>query len=158
MMSKRPGTKTTKKQIVDWGQRNIDECGYGVDAAQMDTHCWRCGYKRHTETCHVIPYALGGEDSPYNYRLFCHDCHLEQPNVNDYDATDKWVRETNVGMYESFWKIREIFASLWHDVTNHWGEKLNNSTKEWLAKEFTKRLSANNIHIDSIKKIEGCLR
>jgi len=29
-MSKRPNMKTTKKQIVDWGMKNINECGYGV--------------------------------------------------------------------------------------------------------------------------------
>ena len=83
----------------------------------MDTRCWN-----------VDMHMIRGEDKPYNYRLFCHDCHLEQPNVNDYEATDKWVRETNVGMYE---KIREIFDTLWKDVTNHWGENLNNSTKKW---------------------------
>jgi len=181
-MSKRPHMKTTKKQIVDWAMKNINskdsmfgeewsdllqkyiklgESGYGVDASEMDTRCWRCGYKRHTEKCHVIPYSLGGEDKPYNYRLFCHDCHLEQPNVNDYEATDKWVRETNVGMYDSFWKIREIFDTLWKDVTNHWGENLNNSTKKWMSQEFAKRLSANDIHVGlpfSVEKIAGCLK
>ena len=160
-MNKRPTMRTTKRQIVDWGMRNIDECGYGVDASEMNTRCWRCGHERHTEKCHVIPYSLGGEDKPYNYRLFCSDCHLEQPNVNDYDATDEWVRETNVGSYDCFWKIREIFNTLWEDVTRHWGQKLNNSTKEWMAKEFHKRLSENNIHVGWTvpqEKIEGCLK
>lgn len=144
-MSKRPYMKTTNKQIVDWGMRNIDECGYGVDATEMDTHCWRCGHERPTERCHVIPHSLGGEDKPHNYRLFCRDCHFEQPNVNDYEATDKWVRETNVGMYNTFWKIREIYDSVFDDVTWHWGENLNNSTKEWMNQELNKRLSENNI-------------
>ena len=154
-MSKRPHMKTTKKQIVDWGQRNIDECGYGVDASEMDTRCWRCGYKRHTEKCHVIPYSLGGDDKPHNYRLFCHDCHLEQPNVNDYEETDKWVRETNVGTYNTFWKVREIHSSLYNEVTNHWGESLNDATKKWMAKEFIKRVKKKFGYID--ERMTRCL-
>jgi len=147
-MSKRPDMKTTHNQIIKWGIKNINECGYGVDVSEMHNRCWRCGYKRHTEKCHVIPYSLGGEDIPSNYRLFCHDCHLEQPNVNDYNATDNWVRETNVGTYDCFWKIREIFYSVRDDVTYHFGEKLNNSTKEWMVKEFNQRCLKNNIWVD----------
>jgi len=160
-MSKRTYMKTTKKQIVEWGMKNINECGYGVDAIQMDTHCWRCGYESHTERCHVIPHALGGKDEPSNYRLFCSSCHKEQPNVNDYNATDEWVRKTNVGVYEQFWKIREIFISTVNDVTNHWGEKWNYSTKEWIAKEFYKRLkNPKNSICDVItpEQISGCLK
>ena len=31
-MSKRRQDKTTKKQIVEWAIRNLDECGMGCDA------------------------------------------------------------------------------------------------------------------------------
>ena len=48
-MSKRPDMKTTHKQIIEWGIKNIDERGYGVDASEMHSHCWRCGYEKHTE-------------------------------------------------------------------------------------------------------------
>jgi hypothetical protein len=92
--------------------------------------------------------SLGGEDTPSNYRLFCNDCHREQPNVKDYDATDKWVRETNVGMYNIFWKIREIFQSIGDDISYHWGDTPNSSTKEWMAGEFLKRLTAAGIPVD----------
>lgn len=155
-MSKRPSMKTTKKQIIDWGIRNIDECGYGVDASEMHNRCWRCGYERYTERCHVIPYSLGGEDKPSNYRLFCPDCHLEQPNVNDYNATDEWVRETNVGSYDSFWKIRKIFKSVFDDATWHFGEKLNESTKKWMATKFVEKLLKEGIIPD--EKINNCLK
>ena len=153
---KRPHMKTTHSQIVEWGMRNIDECGYGVDASEMDKRCWRCGYETSTERCHVIPHSLGGKDEPSNYRLFCHDCHLEQPNVNDYDATDNWVRETNVGTYDVFWEIREIFDELQEEVTFHWGEKLNLSTKKWMAEEFPKRLMEANIFPS--EKTLNCLK
>lgn len=148
--------KTTHSQIVEWGQKNIDECGYGVDASEMDTHCWRCGYETATERCHVIPHSLGGKDEPSNYRLFCYDCHLEQPNVNDYDATDEWVRETNVGMYNSFWKIREIYNEVLEEVTFHWGQKLNESTKKWMAKQINKKLLDAGIF--PTPKILNCLK
>jgi len=152
--------KTTKKQIIDWGMRYIDECGYGVDASEMDIRCWRCGYKRNTERCHIIPDSLDGKDTPSNYVLLCNDCHIEAPNVNDPNEMDNWIRSTNVGMYDNFWKIREVWDSVWKDVTNHWGEKLNDSTKEWMTKEFLKRLYSNNIDPQwiGIKKIMGCIK
>ena len=159
-MSKRTSIKTTKKQIVDWGMCNINEVGFPVDASEMNTRCWRCGYKRNTERCHVIPHSLGGIDEPSNYRLLCHDCHLENPNVNDPNAMDNWIRSTGIGQYDAFWKIRECFDSVWEEVTIHWGEKLNDSTKEWMSKEFLKRLRANNIDPQwlGIKKIMGCIK
>jgi hypothetical protein len=152
--------KTTKKQIVEWGMKNIDEVGYPVDASEMDTRCWRCGYERNTERCHVIPDSLEGEDTPSNYRLLCHDCHLEGPNVNDPNAMDEWIRSTGVGMYDTFWKIREIWKSCWEDITYHWGENFNDSTLEWLSKEFLKRLESNNIDPQwvGIEKIKGCIK
>ena len=153
--------KTTNSQIVEWGMKNIDEVGFPVDASEMDTRCWRCGYERPTERCHVIPDALGGEDKPSQYRLLCNDCHLENPNVNDPNAMDEWIRSTGVGVYDTFWRIREIWDSVWEDVTFHWGEKhLSNSTKEWMAKEFYKRLRTNNIEPQWIgeEKILGCIK
>ena len=152
--------KTTKKQIVDWGMRNINEVGFPVDADQMETRCWRCGYERKTERAHVIPDSLKGEDKAYNYRLLCHECHLENPNVNDPNEMDNWIRSTGVGVYDTFWEIRKIWDSVWEDSTYHWGEKLNDSTKEWMSKEFLKRLRVNNIDPEwiGIKKIMGCIK
>jgi len=152
--------KTTKKQIVDWGMRNINEVGFPVDADQMETRCWRCGYERKTERAHVIPDSLKGEDKAYNYRLLCHECHLENPNVNDPNEMDNWIRSTGVGVYDTFWEIRKIWDSVWEDSTYHWGEKLNDSTKEWMSKEFLKRLRINNIDPEwiGIKKIMGCIK
>ena len=90
---------------------------------------------------------MGGKDEASNYRLFCYSCHIEQPNVNDYGATDEWVRRTNVGTYNTFWKVRKIYNSLWKDVTNHWGQDLNESTKAWMSKEFIKRLTSEGIWV-----------
>jgi len=132
--------KTSKKQIVEWGMANINECGYGVDASEMSSRCWRCGYERVTERCHVIRKSLGGPDIPSNYRLLCNDCHHEAPNVNDPNAMDNWIRETHVPFYDTFWKLRKLADDVMNDVTWHFGHTgLNESTKKWVKKEISKR-------------------
>ena len=153
--------KTTKKQIIEWGMSNIDECGYGVDASEMNTRCWRCGYERNTERCHVIPHSLEGDDVPSNYRLLCHDCHHEAPNVNDPNEMDNWIRRTNVGLYDTFWKIRELVSEIYEDTSIHFGHSgMNTSTKEWAAKKLQKKFEENKIDIRwiGIDKVIGCLQ
>ena len=155
-MTKRKSTKTTKKQIIEWGMKNIDECGYGVDASEMDTHCWRCGHESHTEKCHVIPDSLDGVDEPSNFRLFCPNCHLEQPNVNDYDATDNWVRKTSVGFYNVFWTYREIWYKLGFQTINHWGQNTNAETIKWRVKKFYELSGADSGLIDQ-EQLFNCI-
>ena len=62
-MSKRSNIKTTVEQAVDYWSRRIDECGLSVDWSEANTRCWRCGCEKNLERCHIIPDALGGEDS-----------------------------------------------------------------------------------------------
>jgi 5-methylcytosine-specific restriction endonuclease McrA len=138
-MSKRRQDKTTKKQIVEWAIRNLDECGMGCDANEYHRRCWRCGYVRNTERCHVIPHSLGGPDEPHNYRLLCNDCHQEAPNVDSPTAMDEWIRDTSVSTYDTFWEIRKVTKSVMDKTSIHFGHKgLNHSTREWVLKEFRK--------------------
>jgi|TARA_R110002074_G_scaffold195866_1_gene362413 hypothetical protein len=160
---KRPHMKTTYEEIIDWGMRNIDECGfkcfdskdykkegrtlsYPVDASEMDTHCWRCGYDGNIpiQKCHVIPWALGGPDIPANYRLLCEWCHDEGPNVKDYDAMDIWIRESAQiagGKYNRYWKVRDMYSNVLQETSMHFGHKdITQSSKEWAVKETFKRL------------------
>ena len=138
-MSNRRQDKTTKKQIVEWAIRNLDECGMGCDADEYHCRCWRCGYVRNTERCHVIPHSLGGPDEPYNYRLLCNDCHQEAPNVADPSAMDKWIRDTSVPNYDTFWEMRGIMENIMKKTSTHFGHKgINDSTKEWVLEEFRK--------------------
>ena len=134
----RKAIKTTKKQIVEWGQSNIDECGYGVDASEMATHCWRCGHDDRTlERAHVIPDSLEGEDTPSNYRLLCNPCHQEAPNVNDPNAMDKWIRETCIGAYNRFWPMREILQKVSKETSVHFGHNGSNlSTTKWMINKI----------------------
>lgn len=148
---KRIQIKTTVQQIVEWGQSNIDECGYGVDATEMATHCWRCGHSdRAVERCHVIPDALGGLDTPSNYRLLCNDCHNENPNVKDPNEMDNWIRRTSTSNYNTFWTIREIGNEVINNASIHWGHggELNAATKKWTVEEITKRLKKKFIFVD----------
>ena len=137
--------KTTKKQIIEWGRANIDECDYGVDHLEMDTHCWRCGHETTTERCHVIPYALGGPDTPSNYRLLCNPCHHEAPNVNDYDAMDAWIRDTCVAYYNTFWHYRKAIDQAFEESTIHFGHRTrNHSTLRWVMNRFLELLFHND--------------
>ena len=38
------------------------------------------------EKAHIIPYALGGKDTPSNLVCLCHRCHKNAPNTNDYNS------------------------------------------------------------------------
>jgi hypothetical protein len=113
-LSNRRQDKTTKKQIVEWAIRNLDECGMGCDADEY-------------------------HDEPYNYRLLCSECHQEAPNVADPSAMDKWIRDTSVPTYDTFWEMRGIMESIMKKTSTHFGHKgINGSTKEWVIKEFSK--------------------
>lgn len=134
--------KTTKEEIIEWGQKNIPEEGFGVDAADMATHCWRCGHSdAATERCHIIPDAQGGEDTPSNYVLLCDRCHIENPNVNDPEEMYNWIRRTCVPYYNTFWKIREVFDEVSNKTTVHWGRGSHNrSTLAWIEKTSISRI------------------
>jgi hypothetical protein len=133
--------KTSKKQIVEWAQSNLNECFLGVDASEMSTHCWRCGHNdRPLERCHVIPASLKGEDIPSNYRLLCNDCHHEAPNVNDPNEMDDWIKRTCVPTYNTFWEIRKTVKKVASETIDgtirHFGHKgLNDSTRKWVEKK-----------------------
>jgi len=146
-MRKRPDMKTTKKQIVDWGDRNIDECDYPVDASEMDTHCWRCGYERKTERAHIVHWAQSGYDPQYDapkyYRLLCALCHEEAPNVNDEEEMDDWIKSSakvynEHYMYNVYWKVRDKITEIYNSTGRHGFNATNKSTEKWMLKEFQK--------------------
>ena len=97
--------KTTIRQAIDYWSRYVDECDLSVDWAEADTHCWRCGCKKHLQRCHIIPHSLGGEDAPENIVLLCKRCHAEGPNVTDPEIMWDWIKSYNVPFYETFWQI-----------------------------------------------------
>lgn len=145
----RPSMKTTKKQILEYHYENTDESGMGADASEWHSHCWRCGHERNTQRCHIIPFALGGEDIPSNYVLLCEDCHEEAPNVNDKNYMMKWIKRTSISSYNTYWKIRNITDKRMQEVSKHFGatkqNMLTQSTKNWLIEKT----------IEDLKEIYG---
>lgn len=82
-MAKRTPIRTSIHDAAEYWSQRIDETELSVDWSEAETHCWRCGCERHLQRCHIIPDALGGEDTPGNIVLLCKRCHAEGPNVRD---------------------------------------------------------------------------
>ena len=99
--------KTTKEECDYWFSR-INESEFSVDASEASERCWRCGYKRNLERCHIIPKSLGGKDVPSNYVLICRRCHLENPNVADSDIMWDWLKAYKESFYDTFWINRAL--------------------------------------------------
>lgn len=104
--NKRKPIKTTKKEIADYWGKYQEECGLSVDWSEAEERCWRCGYKKPLERCHIIPDSLGGEDKPENLVLLCKRCHIEAPNVESKTFMWEWLRAYGTPFYDTFWKIR----------------------------------------------------
>ena len=98
--------KTTKKQIIDYWSRVEDECGLSVDWAEAEERCWRCGYKKRLQRCHIIPDSLGGKDEPSNLVLLCTRCHIDAPNVESKTFMWDWIRSNGTSFYDTFWSLR----------------------------------------------------
>lgn len=104
--SERKPIKTTKQEIIDYWETKQDECGLSVDWSEAHERCWRCGYKKPLERCHIIPDSLGGKDEAKNLVLLCKRCHIEAPNVEDKNFMWDWIRAYGTSFYDTFWKIK----------------------------------------------------
>lgn len=105
-MNKREPIKTPLSEIIAYWEKRVDECDLSVDWAEAESHCWRCGYERNLERCHIVPDSLGGKDEPSNLVLLCKRCHAEGPNVTDPEIMWDWIRAYGVPFYGTFWPIR----------------------------------------------------
>lgn len=98
--------KVAHRDVVDYWSAREDECGLGVDWADAEKRCWRCGYEGELELCHIVPDARGGTREPSNMVLLCNRCHREAPNVSDPRYMWMWLRATCVPFYDTFWLVR----------------------------------------------------
>lgn len=101
-MSKTP----TIQEIIDYWEVRESECGLAVDWSEAHERCWRCGYERHLQKCHIIPDSLGGSNTPDNLVLLCVECHKENPNVHDKKFMWEWLRKEAQPYYDTYWHIR----------------------------------------------------
>ena len=90
--------------VAYWETRQ-DESGLGVDWAEALDRCWRCGYSTILQRCHIVPASLGGSEDASNTVALCAQCHDEAPNVTDPGEMWRWIRETAVSLYDTFWSV-----------------------------------------------------
>lgn len=84
--------KTTKKEIADYWQYELEDNQTNVPFSQATSTCWRCGIKKRLDRCHILPESLGGDDTPSNFILLCKHCHFDNPNLNDKEIIWDWLR------------------------------------------------------------------
>ncbi|MFC1684118.1 HNH endonuclease [Pseudomonadota bacterium] len=162
----------THREIVDYWTNHQDECGLSVDWAEAEKLCWRCAHKRLLQRCHIIPRALGGEESPSNLVLLCGQCHAEAPNVADANFMWVWLRAHAVPFYGTYWqergfreyefiygekpfsrlaqtdellqKVSGIVDELFSKTSTHWGQgKINPATWAWVLRQVDQRARNN---------------
>lgn len=105
---KRNRIKTTKKQIVDYWETRVDECELSIDWAEAEERCWRCGYEKRLQRCHIIPDCLGGEDKPSNLVLLCERCHIDAPNVESETFMWDWIKANKTTFYDTFFETKAL--------------------------------------------------
>lgn len=104
-MSKRKAIKTSIDDIVNYWFRRIDESDLSVDMADAHKRCWRWGYEKNLQRCHIIPHSRGGKDEPSNLVLLCKRCHAEGQNVTDSEIMWDWIKSYSVPFYDTFWTV-----------------------------------------------------
>ena len=160
---------TSHREIVDYWSIHQSECDLSVDWSEAEKLCWRCGHKRLLQRCHIIPHALGGDDSPKNLVLLCAQCHAEAPNVADPEFMWVWLRAHAVSLYGTYWQergvreyecifgekpfcglvnkdqliqeVRRILDEAFPKTSIHWGQgKINPATCAWVFRQVDQRV------------------
>jgi hypothetical protein len=102
--------KWVKDCISHW-QTRVYEGDMGCDWDEADVRCWRCGYLRTQQKCHIIPKSLGGGDEPANLIALCAMCHDEMPNVQDAEEVWRWINKDHGELHDTYWTMRAIKES-----------------------------------------------
>lgn len=97
--------KTSKSQIFNYwynSDNRPNDDNLNIIWEKGLTHCWNCGSdKKNGKTnrlqrCHIIPFCLGGKDTPSNYVLLCNECHKEAPNTLNKLNMWHWIKSNKV--------------------------------------------------------------
>lgn len=116
MAKKRKPIHTTKKEIINYWIHYKPDDQPNFDWSEANEICWRCGYKRRLQRCHIIPDSLGGKDEPSNFVLLCSECHQEAPNVESKTFMWDWINSYYSPFYNTFWTKRgmEEYERIYH--------------------------------------------
>lgn len=142
--------KTKKEKLYEYWFSKIDESELSVDALEALNRCWRCGYERKLERCHIIPRSLGGEDNPSNFVLLCKRCHSENPNVNDPEIMWDWLKAYKETLYDMFWikrgleEYEKIYMTKFFDDIKSYDENISIEDGKKLISELIGSLTSNH--------------
>lgn len=91
--------------VYDWGEPRCFACGISVGAEDNPDYAerlkaspdgssvWTYKEVKLLQKCHIIPRALGGEDTPKNLFLLCERCHKESPDTIYKEQFFRWCYE-----------------------------------------------------------------
>lgn len=68
-------------------------CGFDAVGCDVSAEGWDGWEAAALDRCHLIPRALGGDESPANLVLLCRRCHRDAPNVGDPTYMLRWIAE-----------------------------------------------------------------
>jgi len=183
-MSKKKEKKAWIDGCIKHWSSIVYEGDLGVDFSDAHERCWRCGYKRRVQKCHIIAKSLGGSDNPDNLIPLCAACHDEAPDVYEKEEMFNWIKKDHGVFYNTFWEEKALsfseidpsrikcyedhikFLARYRFLLNnkagfHFGQlsggmRLKTSTKAWILK---KSIEFNdpifNGHEKEIKKEEN---
>lgn len=140
--------KTKIKDIVEyWCEHEKDDCP-SFDWSEADKVCWRCGYERKLQRCHIIPDSLGGKDEPSNFVLLCAECHAEAPNVESPTFMWDWIKSYNYPLYNTSLHIRaaEEYKRIYNISFYEELEKRNIVTDHSLYKFWNLKVGRTSYH------------
>jgi hypothetical protein len=108
---RRKKTKQWIKDAVAYWEPRVYEGDIGCDWDEADVRCWRCGYLRACQKCHIVPQSLGGSDEISNLIPLCADCHDEMPNVSDSSEVWRWIESDHGCLHDTYWTVRAVRQS-----------------------------------------------
>lgn len=153
---RRQKAKQWIKDAVAYWEERIYEGDIGCDWDEAEVRCWRCGYLRACQKCHIVPQSLGGSDEVSNLIPLCADCHDEMPNVKDEGEVWRWIKADHGCVHDTYWTLRAIeqsglspdelacfdptkLTSTMEEVSHHFGQlhgrsRLSVATLAWAVK------------------------
>lgn len=142
-----------EKELQDCGEfPNCFACGFEfrIKKEYVNSSCenkWNNAYG--IEKAHIIPYSLGGYNTPLNYLLLCSKCHVEAPDIKDRRIILNWCNNHEFWINSTLINIIEITKqSIYDPKTEEESEWVNHILESYrkgtlLGKELQKWFKDN---------------